>query len=379
MAAPALYVHVPFCVVKCGYCDFHSVVPRAEAELDVYLDGLARELEIAGVPRRPPSVFLGGGTPSYLDAERLRRFFALLNERVDLEACPEVTLECNPESVTAEKAAIARAAGVNRVSVGAQSFDAARLRFLDRAHDAERTRAAVGILREAGFLNLSLDLMFGLPGQQVGDWERDLDAALLLSPDHLSCYNLTFEPGTRLHLALQQRRVQRNDEAADLAMFWRTRERLAAAGFLAYEISNFAGRGGICRHNDNYWLQGDYVGVGPGASSHDAGKRWTNLRPLDAWHGSLRRREAPVASVETLDARQRAGEAVWLGLRRTDGVDLAAVQERLGAELPPEFEATIGRLVGQGWLERRGTRIALTRAGLPFADSAAAAFLGNGR
>src|SRR5690606_25306914 len=162
---------------------------------------------------------------------------------------------------------------VTRASLGAQSFDAVKLRFLDRAHDAGATRLAMRTLRRAGFDNVSLDLMFGLPGQTAAEWDRDLDAALELEPDHLSCYHLTFEAGTRLTHELRQGRLVRNDEDVDTRMFHRTRERLSAAGFEPYEVSNFAGRGGPCLHNDHYWLQGDYVGVGPGASSHRRGWR----------------------------------------------------------------------------------------------------------
>jgi oxygen-independent coproporphyrinogen-3 oxidase len=375
MAATSLYVHVPFCVVKCGYCDFHSIVPKDEAALDVFLAGLELELALARPPRAPCSVFFGGGTPTFLDARRFARLLEIVGRAVDLGACPEVTLEANPESVTLEKARLARDHGVGRVSLGAQSFGARHLRFLDRAHDAAQTARAVATMREAGFTNLSLDLMFGLPGQTAAEWDRDLDVALAHEPDHLSCYNLTFEPGTRLHRDLVQGRVTPNEDAFDLALFERTRARLQAAGFTAYEISNFAGRGGPCRHNDHYWLQGDYLGVGPGASSHRAGVRWTNLKPLDAWAGSLRRGLAPVASAETLTRRQRAAEALWLGLRRTDGVDLDAVGQRLPAPVREWFAAALERQVAAGAVVLRGANLRLTERGLRFADAVAQAFL----
>ena len=375
MAAISLYVHVPFCVVKCGYCDFHSVVPQDEDALDVYLRGLELELALAAPPRAPCSVFFGGGTPTYLDARRFARLLEIVAGAVDLHACAEVTLEANPESVTLEKARLARAHGVNRVSLGAQSFAARHLRFLDRAHDAAQTARAVAAMREAGFANLSLDLMFGLPGQTAAEWDHDLDVALAHEPEHLSCYNLTFEPGTRLHRELVQGRVAPNEDAFDLALFERTRARLHDAGFVAYEISNFAGRGGPCRHNDHYWLQGDYVGVGPGASSHRTGLRCTNLKPLDAWAGSLQRRLRPVASAETLTRRQRAAEALWLGLRRTEGVDLDSVEQRLRAPVREWFAAPLARQVAAGTLALHGANVRLTAHGLRFADAVAQAFL----
>src|SRR5262245_37034789 len=258
----SLYVHVPFCVVKCGYCDFTSYVVEDSSVHDTFLRALDAELALTTVPRHPTTVFVGGGTPSHLAPQRLEALFALLRRHVDLDACDEVTMEANPESIDRRKAASALAAVGCRFSMGVQSFDAARLRFLDHAHSAERVAVAVGELRAAGVTNLSLDLIFGLPGQSLPSWEDDLERALALQPDHLSCYALTYEPGTRLTHELRTGRIARLDEEDERRMFLRTREVLHAVGFHAYEISNFAGRGGPCRHNDHYWLQGDYVGVG---------------------------------------------------------------------------------------------------------------------
>jgi oxygen-independent coproporphyrinogen-3 oxidase len=371
----SLYVHVPFCVVKCGYCDFNSYEVADRAVFDRYLAALDAELRLREVPRRPYTVFVGGGTPTFLDPPRFARLFEILRAHVDLDEVREVTVEANPESLTAEKAAIARAAGVRRASVGAQSFDAARLRFLDRAHDAAAIGAAVAALRGAGFDNLSLDLMFGLPGQRLADWDRDLEAALGLGPDHLSCYHLSFEPGTRLTRDLRRGRVAANDEDEDRRMFHHTRARLGAAGFTAYEVSNFAGRGGPCLHNDHYWLQGDYIGVGPGASSHRAGWRGTNLKPVEAWAAALERGLPPTGEAETLPARQRLGEAIWLGIRRAAGVDLDALAGRLGLDPREVFAAEIARWTAAGLVEHDGQRLRLSAEGLPFGDEVGAAFL----
>jgi oxygen-independent coproporphyrinogen-3 oxidase len=375
MIEASVYVHVPFCVVKCGYCDFTSYVPDGEDQLDVFLAMLDRELALATVPQHPSSVFLGGGTPTFLDAERFARLFAILGRHIDLKGCPEVTVEANPESVTPEKAAIAAEAGVDRISIGAQSFAADALRFLDRAHDAERTARAFAIFRDAGFDNVSLDLMFGLPGQTLAQWDADLAAALRLRPDHLSCYNLTFEPGTKLHHEMTQGRVEPNDDRVDRAMFDHTRTVLHAAGFDAYEISNFAGRGGPCRHNDHYWLQGDYVGVGPSASSHRGGTRWTSFKPIDRWARSIADGVPPVASAETLTRDEQAGEAIWLGLRRTAGVDLAAVEARVDVPLRERFAEPIEAGETAGLLEIVDGRLRLTPAGLIQADAVGATFL----
>jgi len=377
-AATSLYVHVPFCVVKCGYCDFNSYVVADEAVHDRFLDALDAELRAVWRGRRPVSVFLGGGTPSLLSPARLARLLAIVDRHAGLRQCPEVTMEANPESLTDERARIARDAGVNRASLGVQSFRAAHLRFLDRAHTAERAEAAFASLRAAGFANVSLDLMFGIPSQTRDEWAQDLERALALQPDHLSCYNLTFEPGTALHRELGRGTVAPNDEEDDRAMFLHTRERLAAAGFVAYEISNFAGPGGPCRHNDHYWLQGDYAGVGPGASSHRAGVRCTNLKPVHAWADAALAGLPCAASAETLRPVQRAAEAIWLGIRRTAGVDLAAVERRLEVPVRELFEPVVARHVQAGWVVRDGDRIRLTPDGLLLADRVGGDYLAVG-
>jgi oxygen-independent coproporphyrinogen-3 oxidase len=369
-------VHVPFCVVKCGYCDFNSYTVDDASVLDVFLGALELELQRAALPA-PPSVFIGGGTPTYLDEARFQRMLELLGAAVELAAVPEVTIEANPESVTLAKLRAARAAGIGRISIGAQSFDPARLRFLERAHGAAAIRTAVATARQAGFDNVSLDLMFGLPGQTLAQWRGDLAQALELEPDHLSCYNLTFEAGTALERARRLGEVQPNDAAVDREMFLYTRERLAEAGFAAYEISNFAGRGGPCRHNDHYWLQGDYVGVGPGAASHRRGVRSTNLKALEAWAHAVCRGLPAAAEAETLRPRQRAAEALWLGLRRTDGVDLDALRARdaMAAPAIAALAPVIEALVAEGLAQRSGARIALTEEGLLFADEVGARLL----
>ena len=371
----SVYVHVPFCKVKCGYCDFNSYTVERQEVLDRFLDALDRELTIAQLPERPVSVFIGGGTPTFFDIERFGRLLEVLCEHVDLEACPEVTMEANPESVTAEKGSIARAAGVNRMSMGAQSFRENHLRFLDRAHSAEQTRGAVRALREAGCDNLSLDLIHSIPSQRLEEWQSDLESVLELRPDHLSCYSLTFEPGTRLHRDLQNGKEQQIDELLDRDMFLHTRERLTEAGFDAYEISNFAGDGGPCLHNDHYWLQGNYAGVGPGASSHRDGVRSTNLKPLHSWADCVERGVSPVAQAETLSPTQRAGEAIWLGVRRQDGVDLVRVGERLDLSVLELFADTVAGLCEQELVAWDGRRVRLTAKGLLFANTVGESFL----
>lgn len=365
----SLYVHVPFCVVKCGYCDFNSYVVEHVAAHDRFLDALDAELQRAW-PRgeRPVSVFFGGGTPSLLDDARLRRLFAVVDARVSLRDCAEVSMEANPESFTVEKARVAMEAGVRRFSIGVQSFHARHLSFLDRAHDAEAAERAFLAARAAGCENVSVDLMFGIPSETMDEWRQDLERALRLQPDHLSCYNLTFEPGTRLTRDQDQGKVDANPQELDREMFEHTRERLAAAGFDAYEVSNFAGRGGPCRHNDHYWLQGNYVGVGPGGCSHRDGVRTTNLKALEPWAKAALAGLPCAGSAETLRPLQRAAEAVWLGVRRRDGVDVDDVAARVGIDAWAAFAPIVERQRRDGLVERDGGRVRLSPAGLLLAD-----------
>ncbi len=374
-SATSLYVHVPFCVVKCGYCDFTSYVVEDQAVHDLFLRALDCELRSTRLPRSPHTVFVGGGTPSHLSPERLRELFAILARHVDLGSAREVTMEANPESIDEQKAAIALAGGATRLSMGVQSFDAKRLQFLDRAHSADRAKDAFRAMRHAGAKNISIDLIFGLPDQTVCDWDADLTQALELQPDHMSCYSLTYEPGTRLHRDLRQGRVVPVEEEADRAMFLHTRTTLSRHGYAAYEISNFAGRGGPSLHNDHYWLQGDYVGVGPGASSHRNGVRHTNLKTIEAWATAALAGVPPAASAETLTARQRLGEALWLGIRRMDGIDVAAAERRIGLAAAPLLGGVMDEQVKRGWIQRDGSNIRLTDEGLLVADVVGSAYL----
>ena len=317
----SLYVHVPFCVVKCGYCDFNSYVVEDLAAHDRFLAALDAELRLrwsADVHGEPVSIFFGGGTPSLLDEERLARLFEIVDRRVPLARCAEVSMEANPESFTVDKARIARAAGVTRVSIGVQSFHAHHLEFLDRAHGADGAERAFAAARDGGFDNVSIDLMFGIPGETVDEWRLDLDRALRLRPDHLSCYNLTFEPGTRLTIATGEQGRDRDPttRSVDRAMFEWTRAATRRGRLRRLRGQQLCGaRVGRAVHNDHYWLQGNYVGVGPGGcSGHQDGVRVSNLKPL-----ACVERRGPcglagrTGSAETLRPMQRAAEALWLG------------------------------------------------------------------
>jgi putative oxygen-independent coproporphyrinogen III oxidase len=321
-----LYVHLPFCAHRCGYCDFVTVVGR-EGEHDRYVDALLRELELErGVLADSlETVFLGGGTPTFLNAPALERLL------VALPVAQEVTVEANPETVTPELAALLRQSGLTRVSLGAQSFTPRLLGVLERAAQPDDVRAAFYALRDANFDNISLDLIYGIPGQSAADLERDLDEALALEPDHLSCYELEAKPGTRFtHTHGDE--LARQAEAME-GYFERVVERLTGAGYRWYETANFCrpGRPAAApdyrsRHNLAYWLGRDYLGLGIGAVSTVGSRRWKNLPGIARYVAALGDGKLPPRELEHVDATVRRRERVMLGLRLDEPLPLAGLE-----------------------------------------------------
>ena len=278
-----LYVHIPFCVQKCRYCDFYSEVCGDGGRVSRFLSALDRELSLLDSAFAPTTVFFGGGTPTALSAEALSALLGSLRRHVDLSGVEEWSVEVNPGTLSGRKMEVLCEAGVNRVSLGVQSFDDRRLEWLGRIHRARDVYDAVSLVRSFGGLDLSLDLMHSVPGMSLVDWERELDAALNLSPHHLSCYNLTFEEGTPLERMLTAGDLAEPDEELQLAQFELTDRRLEMAGYEHYEISNYAKPGHACRHNLLYWTAGEYVGCGPAAHSHLGGRRFSNAESLDRY------------------------------------------------------------------------------------------------
>ncbi|MBI3024876.1 MAG: radical SAM family heme chaperone HemW [Candidatus Tectomicrobia bacterium] len=383
----SVYVHIPFCLAKCGYCDFNSYAveglialgragedwaPRYADAILREIEGRCRSLGLEG--RRAETVFFGGGTPSLMPPEETARILDALGRTFRLAPGAEVTVEANPGAADAARFAALGEAGVNRISIGVQSFDDEALRRLDRVHTGEEARAAFRAAREAGFGNISLDLMFGIPFQTPGAARADIESALDLGPEHLSAYELTIEPGTAFH-ALHSRGELRGlpDEETALAM-WRLRDRLLArAGFERYEISNFARPGRRCRHNLNYWRRGEYLGLGAGAHSF-LGKRrlWNHARP-DIYQA---RAEDPTAGEEILDDAAKAlGEALMLGLRLKEGVSLGAIARACGADPEEQFGPLFEELRGGGLLERENGTLRLTPRGTLLANRVLARFL----
>lgn len=359
--APAfgIYVHVPFCLSRCPYCDFNTYV-GLEDLAPAYLEAVVREAEMWAERDAPPaagSVFFGGGTPTLVEPRLLVSTLGGIRGALPLAPGAEITVEANPETVDAGLLAVLRDAGVNRVSIGAQSFRGEVLVRLGRAHTAERTRRSVADARAAGFDNISLDLIFGAPGESEEQWRSTLEEAVALEPAHVSCYALTIEPGTAFGAAVASGRMPPPDEDEGAAKYEIALDLLSGAGYEHYEISNWARPGRASRHNLVYWTQGDYAGLGAGAHSHRDGVRsWNRKLPREY----LERPRAARAGEESLDAATRAEEWLQLRLRLTEGVGRAEAERRLGRPLGPALEV----LCGAGLVEPRADRILLTRRGL---------------
>lgn len=331
-----LYIHVPFCLRKCRYCDFYSLPlsplqsdsagPRAER----FLDALAAELERLPGGFLPETIYIGGGTPTALPGPLILRLLEIVGRAVAPAQVREWTCEANPGTLDAAKVKLLREAGVNRVSLGVQSLDARNLAFLGRIHSAEDAETAFALLREQGLGNINLDLMYGIPDGGRGALERDLERILALGPEHVACYALSFEPGTPLAAMRDRGAVSETDDAEQLAQYTLIRETLAQAGFRHYEISNFARPSRECRHNLRYWRSGEYIGCGPSAHSHWRGARWGNVRDLAAYCERLLAGRDARACEEQLDPQAKAREALILGLRLIEGVGREEFRQQTG-------------------------------------------------
>jgi oxygen-independent coproporphyrinogen-3 oxidase len=375
MTELGLYVHVPFCVRKCSYCDFNAYSGLGDLAAG-FVDAVIAEIESAPERGRPAeTVFFGGGTPTHLTAEQLTRVLYALKSTFALSPDAEITSEANPSTVDASKFSAMRSAGFKRLSVGVQSFEDHLLSAMDRTHTAREAEDAIHQARTAGFDNLSLDLMFGLPGQSREDWDSTLERAISLGLEHISVYSLTIEPGTRFERLHAGGKLSLPDENAELWMFERAIERLTAAGFEHYEVSNYARPGFRARHNLVYWRNAEYRGFGPGAVSYIAGRRWTNEKfPARYIHNVQNRSDLSIES-ECLEPAAALAETLMVGLRLREGIPLAPLRTRFGIDPVIHFAALITKLQNRGWLEVSPDRLRLTHQGLLFANDAFLEFL----
>ncbi len=381
-APPSLYVHVPFCASKCHYCAFYSEPSRGE-EMTRYVTALVREIRRLAAGSLPPkTLFFGGGTPSLLSLPHWERILEAL-ETVGSRLAAEFTVECNPVTLSGAKARLLRQGGVNRLSLGVQSLDSDLLDRLGRVHSREAVFRSYDLIRQAGFDNVNLDLMFALPGQSLESWNRTLTEALALNSEHLSCYEVIYEEDTPLFRQRQTGAIAVDEELA-AGMYRRLVDRTAETGFVQYEIANFARDAAAtktelprraCRHNVNYWTGGEYYGLGPAAAGHLNGWRYQNWPSVSAYCRAVAAELPPRDPGERLSPPAKAGETAAFWLRMNRGIDLIRFRELTGYDFRTQWKQELTALVERGWGERRDRFFRLTPVGLRFADAAAAEFL----
>ena len=380
IALLSLYIHIPFCPRKCLYCDFNSYA-GLEHLFAPYVRALTEEIAAAGQQRqRPPvkTIYLGGGTPTLLPPDLLADILAACRRAFAVQADAEITCEANPGTVDQQRFADLRRLGANRLSLGVQSFDDGELRFLGRIHTAAEAEAAFHSARAAGFANVNLDLIFGLPGQRTETWQRTLDQALALAPEHLSLYGLSVEEGTPLAQRVAEGRVPPPDDDLGADLYLLACDLLADAGYMHYEISNWAKQSPdiACRHNLTYWRNQPYLGFGAGAHSSRGGQRWWNVCSPAEYVERLERNQSPIEGSEEINDALGRGETMMLGLRLVqEGVEFAAFERRFGRPLLDVYGQEIAALEQVGLLQRLPERVRLTRRGRLLGNQVFAQFL----
>ena len=353
-----IYIHIPFCKSRCLYCGFYSTT-RSDLR-QRYVDAVCKEWQIRAnyLNENVRTIYIGGGTPSQLSSKQLRQLFDTIG------TAEEVTLECNPDDVTEEYVAILSQLPVNRVSMGVQTFSNERLRFLHRRHTAEQIPQAIGRLRAAGIQNISIDLMYGFPDETLADWHRDIEQALALKVEHLSAYALMYEEGTPLYRLLEQGQVKEADEELSLQMYSDLIDRLTAAGYEHYEISNFARPGFRSRHNSSYWHDVPYIGLGAAAHSYDGQRRYWNVSDLQEYIRRVENGISPVEDSEAITGWTRYTDRLTVALRTCEGLDLAT----LSPDQRAYCTAAARRFLDDGLLRADSSHLILTRRGLFVSD-----------
>lgn len=363
-----LYIHIPFCASRCVYCGFYSTT--LPALRDAYVDALCQELTLRAeelpADEAITTIYLGGGTPSQLTTDQLDRLFSYIY-KVYRSQPVEVTMECNPDDITPAFADWIAQSPIDRISMGAQTFSDDRLRLLRRRHTAAEVRRATTLLRQAGIRNISIDLMFGFPGETLADWEQDIDEALRLGVEHISAYSLMYEEETTLHRWLSEGRIQEIDDDLSLRMYDCLVDRLTAAGYRHYEISNFALPQRESRHNSSYWRDVPYVGLGASAHSFDGRQRSWNVADIETYIAAIGRGERP-CTVEALDPDTHYEDVVLTSLRTAEGIDLGKIRRDFGSQRLDFLLAAADQDLRQGYLVREDDHLRLTRRGIYLSD-----------
>jgi len=370
IAPCGLYVHIPFCQTKCGYCDFFSVALKDRATGPL-VERVSREIEVrlGEKSHRVRTIFVGGGTPTLLPVDQLAGLLNTLSNVLRHDAVEEFTVEANPATVDPAIAQTLLAGGVNRVSLGAQSFFEKELETLERLHSPEDTPLSVATLREHGMPQINLDLIFGIPGQTPETWAESLRRAIDLEPDHLSCYGLTYEPGTRLTAQRNAGRIQPCDENLEADLYLYTVDTLASAGYPQYEISNFARKGFECSHNLMYWRNEPYIGIGPSAAGCIDDRRYKNVSSITRYIRMIDTDGHAEAETERLDPEMLATEMLMMQLRLVEGLSVASFRERTGIDPLIFLQPVLDPLILSEVLHVTDTHLALTHSGRLVADA----------
>jgi oxygen-independent coproporphyrinogen-3 oxidase len=366
-----LYIHIPFCLSKCGYCSFYSI--KSLNLVPEFINALNIEINFYGkLFKSFDTVYVGGGTPSLLSIEQLQTIFKAINKSYNIDSHAEITMEVNPGDVSLEYLQALRSLGINRLNIGIQSFDENILKFLGRRHNSAEAVSSIDDSRKAGFGNIGIDLIYGIHGQNISLWKKTIQQALSYSPEHISCYQLSLETGTPLYKKYALQNIKWLAEKEQLKYFQATDDELENADYIHYEVSNFARLDKYkSRHNQKYWQHVPYLGLGPAAHSFLGNKRWWNTSAVKTYLKEIAKGKMPVENKETLSAEQLQLETLFLGLRTKTGIDLKRYKTKFGIDFLKDKKIVIESLIKNGLVEFKNGFLRPTRAGMAVADSLA--------
>ncbi|MCT4507567.1 MAG: radical SAM family heme chaperone HemW [Tepidibacter sp.] len=372
-----LYVHVPFCLKKCNYCDFNSFKLNHE-DKESYIESIITEIKLYSKKFDKDyfsTVFIGGGTPSILESEELRLLIDSIHSNFNITESAEISIEANPGTLTKEKLNTLYSLGVNRLSMGLQSSNQKHLKFLGRIHSYEEFKENFEIARKVGFENINVDLMFSLPNQTFDEWKQTLEDVVDLKPDHISAYSLIIEEGTVFGSLYDEGRLELLDEELDLKMYYYTRDYLKENGYNQYEISNYAKDKKKCRHNILYWKCGQYLGLGPGSHSYLNEERFSNYKDIKTYCEKLRNFKLPIANVEKLDKQDMIEEKIFMGLRMNEGINLEKFNQEFEVDFMKIYKNEVESLKSKGLIKIINSRLSLTNKGIDISNKVFIEFL----
>ena len=369
MIAKNLYIHIPFCIQRCYYCDFNSTVYNQELA-ESYMDALSIEFARRAFDSRPETIFIGGGTPTALSLSLLEELMDLIG-LLDLSKLKEFTIEANPGTITMQKLILLKNSGVNRVSLGVQSFEQRGLEILGRIHSAKQARFAVSQVYETGIDNISIDLIYAWPGQDRVSWQNDLEKVIKLKIPHVSCYNLSYPKGTKLARLLSQGKIQPADEDLEIDLFNMAKDILARQKLFRYEVSNYACKDAECLHNINYWQGGNYIGIGAGAHSYEGNTRFGNHRSIPQYIESMNKTGLAIEFIDEISPVARARECAAIWLRMTEGIDCQSYYKHTGYKIEELLHDKIDFLMHENLLTWSvdNSHLKLTDRAIPIADA----------